>query len=195
MEVGYARLSIEGIAARAGVGKQTIYRWWPTKGAVLFDALLVMSEGADGIALPDTGDIERDLRVVLRASISELQEPRYGALLRALTAEIQRDLTLARDLVARLLGPQMAATIERLRRAQQAGQLPQGADLSIGVELLYGPVFHRWLLRTAPMNEHYADAVVSMALAAMRGSLGRANKGGARTSSRASTAKRRARSR
>lgn len=195
MEVGYAGLSIEGIAARAGVGKQTIYRWWPTKGAVLFDALLVMSEGADGIALPNTGDIERDLRTVLRASISELQEPRYGGLLRALTAEIQGDLRLARDLIARLLGPQIAATIERLRLAQQAGQLKKGVDLSIGVELLYGPVFHRWLLRTAPMNEHYADAVVSMALVAMRGPSGPVDHGGARTSSRGSTTKRRARTR
>ena len=43
-EVGYAKLSIEGIAARAGVGKQTIYRWWPSKGAVLFDAFLMLSE-------------------------------------------------------------------------------------------------------------------------------------------------------
>src|SRR5690606_13055468 len=59
-EVGYAKLSIEGIAARAGVGKQTIYRWWPSKGAVLFDAILSLSEGPEGSALPDTGDLEAD---------------------------------------------------------------------------------------------------------------------------------------
>jgi hypothetical protein len=84
------------------------------------------------------------------------------------TAEIQGDPTLARELVARLLGPQMGATIERLRVAQDAGQVLPGADLSIGVELLYGPIFHRWLLRTAPLSEPYADTVVGMALAAMR---------------------------
>jgi len=171
MDAGYAGLSIEGIAARAGVGKQTIYRWWPSKGAVLFDALLVLSEGADGIALPNTGNIERDLRTVVRAVIVELEDPRYGSLLRALTAETQGDTSLARELVVRLLGPQISATVDRLRVAQQAGEIMQGVDLSIGVELLYGPVFHRWLLRTAPLGETYADAVVRMALAAMRGGL------------------------
>src|SRR5688572_3560572 len=73
-EVGYAKLSIEGVAARAGVGKQTIYRWWPSKGAVLFDAFLMLSEGAEGEppVLPDTGDLEADLTVVLRATVVEL---------------------------------------------------------------------------------------------------------------------------
>src|ERR687891_660297 len=75
-EVGYAKLSIEGIAARAGVGKQTIYRWWPSKGAVLFDAFLTLSESQDGEveALPDTGDLEADLKLVLRATVAELNE-------------------------------------------------------------------------------------------------------------------------
>ena len=62
-EVGYAKTSVEGIAARAGVGKQTIYRWWPSKGAVLLDALLALSEGDDGVEpLPDTGDLAADLK-------------------------------------------------------------------------------------------------------------------------------------
>ncbi|MEV4089583.1 helix-turn-helix domain-containing protein, partial [Nonomuraea fuscirosea] len=57
-EVGYAKLTIEAIAARAGVGKQTIYRWWPSKGAVVLDAFLALSEAGPGrsMALPDTGD-------------------------------------------------------------------------------------------------------------------------------------------
>ena len=76
-EVGYAQLSIEGIAAAAGVGKQTIYRWWPSKGAVLLDSLLALSEGQDGevMALPDTGDLEADLKLVLRATVDELTDP------------------------------------------------------------------------------------------------------------------------
>ncbi|HST43532.1 MAG TPA: helix-turn-helix domain-containing protein, partial [Conexibacter sp.] len=61
-EVGYRRLTIEAIAARAGVGKQTIYRWWPSKGAVVFDAFLARFEGgAEAPDWPDSGDLERDV--------------------------------------------------------------------------------------------------------------------------------------
>ena len=88
-EVGYAKLRIEGIAARAGVGKQTIYRWWPSKGAVLFDAFLALAEDAEGVpALPDTGDLAADLKLVLRATVAELNDPRYDMPMRALTTEI-----------------------------------------------------------------------------------------------------------
>src|SRR5262245_41585508 len=78
-EDGYRRTSIEALGARAGVGKQTIYRWWPSKGAVLFDAFLMLSEGAGGEppVLPDTGDLEADLIAVLRATVDELNDPRY----------------------------------------------------------------------------------------------------------------------
>src|SRR5690606_25306680 len=55
-ETGYPKLTIEAVAARAGVGKQTIYRWWPSKGALLLDAVLALSQTAEGdITLPDTG--------------------------------------------------------------------------------------------------------------------------------------------
>ena len=71
-EVGYARLTVEGIAARAGVGKQTIYRWWPSKGVVLLDAFLALSENAEGeVALPDTGDLDADLKLEIREEIAE----------------------------------------------------------------------------------------------------------------------------
>ena len=69
-EVGYAKATVEGIAARAGVGKQTIYRWWPSKGAVLLEAFLDLSDQAARAAddgqgmheIPDTGDLEADLK-------------------------------------------------------------------------------------------------------------------------------------
>lgn len=168
LEVGYAQLSVEGIAARAGVGKQTIYRWWPSKGAVVFDALLAMSEGEHGLALPDSGDVARDLRAVVRAIVAELKDARLGAVFRAVTAEVQDDSALAAELIRRLLGPQLRATRERLESAQRAGQVAADADLDVGVELLFGPVFHRWLLRTAPLSAAHADRVVALALAALR---------------------------
>lgn len=167
-EVGYGRLTIEAIAARAGVGKQTIYRWWPSKGAVVFDAILAANAGPDGgPALPDTGDVSADLRTLLRATVAELQDPAADTLQRAVTAEIQQDEPLARELVGRLLRPQLDATAARLRAAQVAGQLATGADVDIATELLFGPVFHRWLLRTGPLDDAYADRLVDQVLAGL----------------------------
>ena len=169
LRVGYARLTVEGIAAHAGVGKQTIYRWWPSKGAVVFEAFLALSADASGSPrLPDTGNLARDLEEVLRATVAELLEPRFDAVFRAMAAEIQSDATLAKQLVDVLLGPQMRATVERLKSAQRAGQVRRGVDLEIAAELLFGPAFHRWLLRTAPLDAAFADKVVALTLRALR---------------------------
>ncbi|MDA0637114.1 TetR/AcrR family transcriptional regulator [Nonomuraea sp. MCN248] len=180
-EVGYAKLSVEGIAARAGVGKQTIYRWWPSKGAVLLDAFLHLSEGdggesdggesdggesdgGGGMALPDTGDLEADLKLVLRATVDEFADPRYDRPLRALTIEITNDPALAARYAERLDGPMKEAKKARLRAAQEAGQLPAGLDLDVAVDLIWGPLLSRWLRRSGPLTHAYADAVVETAL-------------------------------
>ena len=169
-EVGYAKLSIEGIAARAGVGKQTIYRWWPSKGAVLFDAFLTLNEGQDGEVegLPDTGDLEADLKLVLRATVAELNEPRYDEPMRALSTEIAHDPALAAAYAERLDGPLKRLKKERLRSAQRAGQLAQDLDLDVAMELVWGPLLNRWLHRSGPLTPEYADRVVETALQGLR---------------------------
>nr|BFE82552.1 TetR/AcrR family transcriptional regulator [Planobispora longispora] len=150
-EVGYAKLSIEGIAARAGVGKQTIYRWWPSKGTVLLDAFLMLSGGQDGeAALPDTGDLEADLKTVLRATVAELNDPRYDEPMRALATEIAHDPELAAAYSERLDGPMRELKKERLRAAQRAGQLALDLDLDVAVEMVWGPLLNRWLQRGGP---------------------------------------------
>jgi AcrR family transcriptional regulator len=160
-EVGFMRLTIESIAARAGVGKQTIYRWWPSKEAVLFEALLADQAAPDGSHdLPDTGDVEADLRVVLQQVVAGLTEPDSDRLLRTITAEIQHDEALSKEMLDRLLRPQLAATAERFRAAQQAGQIDPSADPVLATELIYGPIFHRWLLRTAPLDTDYVDQLL-----------------------------------
>ncbi|SCF15432.1 transcriptional regulator, TetR family [Micromonospora coriariae] len=170
-EVGYAKLSIEGIAAAAGVGKQTIYRWWPSKGALLFDAFLALTtEGADGQAgaLPDTGDLTADLKLVLRATVDELNDPRYDQPMRALHTEIVHDPALAADYAKRLDEPMRELKKDRLRAAQRAGQLAEDIDLDVAVDMLFGPVLNRWLQRTGPLNPEYADQVVDTALRGLR---------------------------
>ncbi|PWR04936.1 TetR family transcriptional regulator [Micromonospora acroterricola] len=170
-EVGYAKLSIEGIAAAAGVGKQTIYRWWPSKGALLFDAFLALTtEGEDGQsgALPDTGDLAADLKVVLRATVAELDDPRYDQPMRALHTEIVHDPVLAADYAKRLDEPMRELKKDRLRAAQRAGQLAEDIDLDVAVDMLFGPILNRWLQRTGPLNSAYADQVVDTALRGLR---------------------------
>ncbi|GIH77842.1 TetR/AcrR family transcriptional regulator [Planobispora longispora] len=168
-EVGYAKLSIEGIAARAGVGKQTIYRWWPSKGTVLLDAFLMLSGGQDGeAALPDTGDLEADLKTVLRATVAELNDPRYDEPMRALATEIAHDPELAAAYSERLDGPMRELKKERLRAAQRAGQLALDLDLDVAVEMVWGPLLNRWLQRGGPLTPGYADSVVETALNGLR---------------------------
>ena len=158
-EVGYAKLSIEGIAARAGVGKQTIYRWWPSKGAVLFDAVLDRSEPDGASALPDTGDLAADLKLVLRATVDEFNDPRQDRLLRALALEIARDPQLAELYRERLDGPMH----ERKKARLESAGLHESIDLDVAVELIWSPLAQRWL-NHGPLTHAFADAVVDTAL-------------------------------
>jgi AcrR family transcriptional regulator len=168
-EVGFSRTSVEGIAARAGVGKQTIYRWWPSKGAVLLDALLALSEGEEGVEpLPDTGDLAGDLKLVLRATVDELSNPRYDAPMRALATEGLHDPALHAQWSERIDEPLTRIREERLRSAQQAGELPEALDLTLAIDLIWGPLFHRWLQSRGPLTPDYADALVDAALSGLR---------------------------
>ncbi len=172
-EVGYARLSIEAIAARAGAGKQTIYRWWPSKGAVLFDALLALSDG-DGDqpgALPDTGDLAADLKLVLRATVDELNDPRYSEPMRALSVEILVDPDLAAMFRERLDDPVRVLKKDRLRAAQAAGQLDPDVDLDLAADLIWGPLQNRWLFHEGPLTAEFTDALVDAVLGGLGGRL------------------------
>nr|WP_223166630.1 TetR/AcrR family transcriptional regulator [Nonomuraea sp. SYSU D8015] len=165
-EHGYAKVTIEAIAARAGVGKQTIYRWWPSKGAVIFDSILALSEGQEGMRLPDTGDLEADLKTVMRATVAEFADPVFEAPIRALNMEIISDPALAAQYREKLAGPVDEAKKERLRTAQRAGQLAADADLDLVLEVLYAPLYQRWLLGSGPLTPEYADTLVEITLRA-----------------------------
>ncbi|MFI8516695.1 TetR/AcrR family transcriptional regulator [Streptomyces sp. NPDC085481] len=172
-EQGYAKTTVEGIAARAGVGKQTIYRWWPanSKAAVLMEAFLDLA-GQAGEAvgataeseIPDTGDLAADLRLVLRATVDELNDPVYDRPTRALAAEGIVDPALGAEFTAKLLEPQLQLYVRRIEAAQSAGDIDPGVDPRIALELLVGPLHHRWLHRTLPLTHAYADTLVEYAL-------------------------------
>ncbi|MFD8707368.1 TetR/AcrR family transcriptional regulator [Kitasatospora sp. NPDC059648] len=166
-EVGYGKLTIEAIAARASVGKQTIYRWWPSKGAVVFDAFLAVNQHEGGLALPDTGDLAADLRAVLRPTSDELTDPGADRTYRAIIAELLNDPALHAEYRTRLLDPLLEVTRDRLRAAREAGQLAPDADLDLAVELVYGPLYYRWQYRLGPLTHEHADRLVDAALRAL----------------------------
>ncbi|WP_439662383.1 TetR/AcrR family transcriptional regulator [Lentzea sp. HUAS TT2] len=167
-EVGYPKLTIERIAKSAGVGKQTIYRWWPSKGALFFDAFLTLAGDGEAAALPDTGDLAADLKLVLTATVEELNDPRFDQAMRALHTEIVLDQAIAADYATRLDKPMREIKKARLLTAQQAGQLAEDVDLEVAVDLIWGPILNRWLHRTAPLTGEYARQVVDAALRGLR---------------------------
>lgn len=146
-EVGYPRTTIEGIAARAGVGKQTIYRWWSSKADVLLEAFLDLSEQASRdagpeyeFAIPDTGDLAADLKAVLRLTVDQLKDPSFEIPSRALAAEGVVNEELGRVFVAKLLAPSLQLYVDRVRAAQEAGQVRQDVDPRIALELWVSPL-------------------------------------------------------
>jgi AcrR family transcriptional regulator len=173
-EAGYAKTTIEGIAARAGVGKQTIYRWWPSKADVLLEAFLDLGEQAaeraappgqqEAYGIPDTGDLAADLKHVLRATVDELLDPAFEAPARALAAEGFVNEELGREFVAKLLEPQLQLYVRRLRSAQDTGAVRADVDPRIALELFVSPLAQRWLQHTGPITYAYTDTLVDYAL-------------------------------
>ncbi|MFC6092879.1 TetR/AcrR family transcriptional regulator [Saccharothrix lopnurensis] len=159
--LGYSRLTIEAVAARAGVGKQTIYRWWSSKGPLLFEAFVELGP-VERDPRP-SGDLATDLRLELRATVEELNERRFDQVCRVLVHEARTDL------VTLLLTPRRVRLEERLRAGQRAGEVRLDVDVAAAADLLLGPVHQRWLLRTAPLSGEHADAVVDLVLRALRG--------------------------
>ncbi|MEU6588556.1 TetR/AcrR family transcriptional regulator [Streptomyces sp. NPDC046881] len=169
-EVGYPRTTVEGIAARAGVGKQTIYRWWSSKADVLLEAFLDLSRqaareaGQEPYVFPDTGDLAADLKTVLRITVDQLLDPRFAVPSRALAAEGLVNEQLGRELVGTLLEPQLQLYAARLRSAQEAGQVRHDIDPRIALELFVSPLAQRWLQHTGPISYAYTDTLVEYAL-------------------------------
>ncbi|GAA5085176.1 TetR/AcrR family transcriptional regulator [Microbacterium yannicii] len=164
-EVGFGQLTIEGIAERAGVSKKTIYRWWPSKGAVLLDAV---SELVDRIARHgDTGDLAADMCAQLNTVVA-MMNPQEMSPVAALASESQRDPALAAVIRERVILPSIAGFEDRMRSAQRAGQIPVDADLHVALDLFYGPIYHRLVYRLPLHTEEEIRTRVDHVIAGLR---------------------------
>lgn len=164
-EIGYAKLSIEAVAARAGVGKHTVYRRWPSKAMLFHDSLLTLHPPVPDF--PDTGDIEADLRRRLHATVDLMGTDPWGPLFRALVGEIQHDPAVAASLNERFFRPMAERTVARLRKAREQGQISEDLDLELAQAILAGPVYYRFLISQEPVTHRDVDRALDAILAGM----------------------------
>ena len=159
---GLRDMSIEAVAARAGVSKKTIYRWWPSKGVLALDAIYVEWSRARG-AVPNRGTLQADLRSRMRATAHVLNSPTLGSALASLIAEAQADPELAGAYTEHVLEPLRAQVRVILERAIDRGEVPEDIDLDAAVDLLQGPLYLRLLHTHAPLDQRFADTIVRLA--------------------------------
>lgn len=161
-----SEISIEEVAQRAQVSKASVYRRWPSKGTLAFDAF--GGEFLDRFPTPDTGSLESDLRASLRAWVRIVRETRTGRTLRGLIAEVQRDPELAEAWRDRFLNQVRAARADIVKRAIARGELDRRANVDVLLDLVYGPAYHRFLQGHRPLDDAFVNAVVAAVMAAVR---------------------------
>lgn len=165
-ESGYDNVSIEAIAAEAGVGKQTIYRWWPSKGAVVLEAL---DDSLKKVAdFADTGDLVADLRAQMKSVTRLLGTTQVGRVYQGLVAAAQCDTDLSRAHLDQVIQPATVACHERIARAKERGELRADADVQTLIDLLYGAIYYRLLLHTRPLTPKQIDHALDITFNGLR---------------------------
>jgi AcrR family transcriptional regulator len=162
VERGYPGATIEGIAARARVGKQTIYRWWPSRAALVLEAYLV---GQDAVAPPNAASTVRDdVRALLRWLIAVLAQPTGGHVLAGLVGDLQQDEDLAEGFQRDVVPARREAMLAALERGRARGEIRADADLDLAVDQLHGAVFYRLLLSGEPLDDPFASRLTDQVL-------------------------------
>jgi AcrR family transcriptional regulator len=172
--VGYARMSIEGIARRAGVGKTAVYRRWRSKLHLVLD--LVSAFAAEGLPAPATGSLYGDVRALLEVVSHALRHPVAAQVIPDLLVEAVRNPEIAGAIRTALLDPQYGVAAQVVRDAVARGELPAGADPERALDLVVGPLYWRLVVvRTEPPAgpAAYLDDLAASAVAALTVRTGR----------------------
>ena len=162
LEKGLTAVSMDAVAARAGVSKATIYRWWPTKETLALDTLY--QEWAAVPPARDTGSLRGDLLSLLRPWARLASKRPYGRVIAALITEAQTDPVFARQYRARFVEPRRDQARAIFSRAIERGEIPADTKIEVALDLLYGPVYHRLLHGHAPLNDRFVRDVIDTAL-------------------------------
>jgi AcrR family transcriptional regulator len=162
VERRYRDLTIEGVAARAGVGKQTIYRWWPSRAALVLEAYLAGSEALPPPAPSDS--VSKDVHALLVWLSGVLAQPIGGRVLAGLIADLQNDPDLAEGFRRNVVPARRSRMLAALERGRERGEIRADADLEVAVDALHGAIFYRLLLSGKPLDDEFAACVAGQVL-------------------------------
>ncbi|WP_447039455.1 TetR/AcrR family transcriptional regulator [Streptomyces sp. DSM 118878] len=164
--VGYARMSIEGIARRAGVGKTAVYRRWRSKLHLVLD--LVSAVAVQGLPAPDTGSLEGDLRLLYEVTSRALRHPVASQVIPDLQAEAARNPEIAEALQKALREGQYGVASGIVGAAVERGELRAGVDQELALDLVSGPLYWRSVVVRAELPEGYLGRLATATAAALR---------------------------
>lgn len=158
-DTGFSDLSIEAIAADANVGKATVYRWWPNKGALVADAL--GSGAAKQLRFPDTGSVRSDISMQMKQWV-EILHGRRGRIVAALISGGQSDKEIIQAFRERFVRPKRLDAHKILQRGVERGELPATVDMDLILDSLYGAIYMRFLIWQEGLTETFVDDVVEL---------------------------------
>lgn len=162
-DAGLAQVTFDKVAKRAGVSKVTLYRWWPSVGALAFEAHFAVTER--DLAFHDSGDIVADLRAQLLAFVALLVARRDGPVIGELIGAAQADPDLAKTLGELYTKPRRRLAVDRITAAQRQAQIRRDVDPEVVVDQLWGACYHRLLLPAEPLDEQFVDALLGNLMA------------------------------
>ena|ERR1700688_3249160 len=158
---GFSDLTIEDVAAHAGVGKATVYRWWPNKAALIADAFA--SSTTRALHFPDTGSLCSDMSQQMRQLV-KIFRGRRGRIVSAILGGGQSDKELIGAFRKRFLLPRRLEAYATLRRGIRRGELRKDVDMDLVLDSLYGPIYMRFLIRHDKMTPDFIDRLCKLVL-------------------------------
>jgi len=158
-------MTMEEVAQRAGVGKQTLYKWWPTKAALVMSMFSERIERYPEVA--EGSSAEANLKQRLRRMIAVFNGP-LGKIIADLIAEGQSEPAVLKEFYEQHVQKRRAVTIATLERGKAAGELKPDINTEIVVDELFGAIYYRLLFRSAPLTNQYAHELVAQAVRGMR---------------------------
>jgi len=159
--VGYDAVTMEGIAATAGVGKATVYRWWNSKDEVIAEALQRLLKG---VPVPDTGTVREDLLAVQRTFVGMYGNPATRTLLSGLVAAMARSHLIAQAVRGGFAGDRIDAIRTVLERGIARGEVRADVDVETAIDMVAGPLMFRYLMRGESVDEPLGTRVVDLLL-------------------------------